>query len=105
MQTTSSNTSAAVPSGPSTGAMMDLISSMGLAFDVSTTCTGTAGGAGCGGEAMAVSGLPASWVTTGAGEAEPGNSFFSSSTVCEKRVNVMLLGARNECSFASIFVL
>ena len=74
--------------------MMSCTSSIGLALDVSTICTGTAGGGGCGGEETAVSGLPGSCVMVGAaGAVPPGSSFFSSSTVSDSFVNAPPFGS------------
>lgn len=60
MKITSNSTSAAVPNGPSRGVMIVCTSANGLVLAVSTTFTGTAFEGGLGGEATAVSGLPAS---------------------------------------------
>ena len=71
----------AVPSGPSSGAMMTCTSSNGFALEVSTTWTGTAGGAGAEAKHRR---LRLAWLLRDrrVGRREPpGSSFFSSSTV------------------------
>ena len=107
MKITSSSTSAAVPSGPSTGAIIDWIRSIGLDCEVSTIWTGTAAVRGGVGEVTAVPGRPGSCVTVGAACAAepPGSSLFNSSTVRENAVNAPPSGSRNACSLVTMFTL